>query len=118
MDNFVIVRNEYLNQYGYLFGGIMLKWVDEFGWIAATRDFPRCHFVTVALDQIQFKEQVVNGAILRFHSERTKTGNTSCEYEINVFATEGENFIEKKVFRTNITFVNVDKEGKKRKLIT
>ena len=36
-----------LNQYGFLFGGRMLSWVDEACWIAASLDYPNSQFVTV-----------------------------------------------------------------------
>ena len=37
MDNYTIVRKEHLNSYGYLFGGTLLRCVDEFAWIWNTR---------------------------------------------------------------------------------
>jgi acyl-CoA hydrolase len=30
VDNFTIVRPEHLNHHGDLFGGTMLRWIDEF----------------------------------------------------------------------------------------
>lgn len=30
MENFTLVRPEHLNHHGYLFGGVLLKWVDEY----------------------------------------------------------------------------------------
>ena len=66
MDNYTIVRKEHLNHYGYLFGGKLLSWVDEFAWIFASLDFPGCSLVTVGMDQVSFKERVENGSILRF----------------------------------------------------
>lgn len=116
MDNFVLVRPEYLNHYGYLFGGVMLKWVDEFAWIAASREFSGCNLVTVALDNITFKERVNNGSILRFNIARIKIGHTSAEYEVTVYADLPGFTIEKKVFTTKITFVNLDENGKKKEL--
>jgi len=38
MESYKLVLPEHLNHYGYLFGGNMLKWVDEISWIAASRD--------------------------------------------------------------------------------
>ena len=55
MDNYILVRPEHLNHYSFLFGGYLLKWVDEFSWLCATRDYPGSSLVTVGLDQVVFK---------------------------------------------------------------
>ena len=34
-----LVLPEHLNQYGFLFGGNLLKWIDEVSWMASL-DFP------------------------------------------------------------------------------
>ena len=39
MDTFTLVRTGHLNHQGNLFGGQLLKWVDEYAWFAATRDY-------------------------------------------------------------------------------
>ncbi|HSO80381.1 MAG TPA: hotdog domain-containing protein, partial [Chromatiaceae bacterium] len=35
MESYKVVRPEHLNHFGHLFGGCLLKWVDEIAWIAA-----------------------------------------------------------------------------------
>lgn len=112
MDNYTNVRTEHLNHHGYLFGGIMLKWVDEFAWMAASLDFPGCTMVTVAMDNIVFKQRVMNGAILRFVILPAEQGNKSVTYSVTVYADEPGAVSEKEVFSTNITFVRVDENGK------
>lgn len=113
MDNFTIVRPEHLNHHGYLFGGIMLKWVDEFSWLTASRDFTDCTMVTIAMETILFKERVLNGSILRFNILPYKQGKTSVTYSVEVFADEPGAVTEKSVFSTKITFVRVDDNGSK-----
>ncbi len=112
MDNYTIVRQEHLNHYGFLFGGAMLKWVDEFAWLVASRDFPGCPLVTVAMDRITFAQPVANGAILRFRILPIEQGRSSVQYSVNVFADEPGESLEKEVFSTTITFVHVDRSGK------
>jgi len=116
MDNFTIVRNEHLNHHGYLFGGTMLRWVDEFAWLVASRDFPGCTLVTVAMDDIQFKERVLNGSILRFNIEPLRLGTTSVQYAVEVFADAPGGTLETRVFSTRVTFVGVDEQGSKKPL--
>lgn len=113
MDHYTLVRPEHLNHYGYLFGGVMLKWIDEFAWLTASRDFPKCMLVTIAMNNIQFRQRVINGSILRFHVERLKQGKTSVCYTVKVYAEESQTEKEKMVFRTQVTFVRVNDRGEK-----
>lgn len=116
MDNFTIVRPEHLNHHGYLFGGTMLRWVDEFSWIVASRDFSGCTLVTVAMNDIQFRQRVLNGSILRFHILLARQGTTSASYRVEVFADAPGETTERKVFDTEVTFVRVDRQGNKQPL--
>jgi acyl-CoA hydrolase len=113
METFALVRPEHLNHYGYLFGGQLLKWVDEYAWLAASREFPGSRLVTRALDRIDFKTRIANGSILRFVIDRTRQGSTSVTYQVNVFGQAPEVPAEKEVFSTAITFVSVDEQAKK-----
>lgn len=113
MENYAIVRPEHLNHHGYLFGGVLLKWVDEYAWIAASLDFTGCTLVTVAMDDIVFKHRIGNGAILHFHIERVSQGDASATYRVDVFSDEPGATSEKFVFTTGITFVRIDASGKK-----
>ena len=113
MDNFTIVRPEHLNHHGYLFGGAMLKWIDDFTWLVASRDFPGCTMVTIGMDNISFKHRVLSGSILRFNILPLKQGTTSIRYDVNVYADEPGATTEKHVFSTQITLVRVDDNGKK-----
>ncbi|PLX82919.1 MAG: acyl-CoA thioesterase [Desulfuromonas sp.] len=116
MENFTIVRPEHLNHYGYLFGGTMLSWVDEYAWLVASRDFPGCSLVTVGMNDIQFRYQVKSGSILRFRIEPLRQGSSSISYSVLVFADEPGATEEVQVFSTEVTFVRVDENGKKSEL--
>ncbi|MBE9486097.1 MAG: acyl-CoA thioesterase, partial [Chloroflexi bacterium] len=105
------VRPEHLNHHGYLFGGVMLKWVDENAWMAVSREYPDCTMVTVSMDACRFKHRVENGAILRFHTQWAKQGRTSVTYIVEVFADEPGAGQEKEVFNTRVTFVRLDEHG-------
>ncbi len=113
MDMFTTVRPEHLNHYGYLFGGQMLKWVDEFAWIAASRDYAGSMLVTRAMNQSDFHQRVGNGAILRFRILPSQRTEHSVTYEVKVFADEPGASKELLVFTNKITFVAVDAEGRK-----
>jgi acyl-CoA hydrolase len=113
MESYKVVRPEHLNHYGYLFGGFLLKWVDEIGWIAASRDYPGCNFVTVAMDRVEFRRGVRQGALLRFQSREHSRGRTSIQYEVLVYADDIATGGEEPIFSTHIAFVRVDGEGRK-----
>ncbi|HUW56373.1 MAG TPA: acyl-CoA thioesterase [Planctomycetota bacterium] len=113
MENYALVRPEHLNHYGHLFGGVLLKWVDEYAWLAASRDYPGCRFVTVGMDRVEFKHPVGPGAILRFHITRAKEGTTSVTYAVEVLSRGVDAPDETSIFTTHVTFVSVDEQGKK-----
>ncbi|MDC7124072.1 MAG: acyl-CoA thioesterase [Spirochaetales bacterium] len=113
MESFKIVRPEHLNHHGVLFGGEMLKWVDEYAWLSACRDFSGCRWVTIGMDKVEFKNMVLPGSILHFCTDIEKKGNTSVTYLVRVFADEEGAKDEKEVFSTLVTLVNVDKDGQK-----
>ncbi|MFQ5442713.1 MAG: acyl-CoA thioesterase [Thermodesulfobacteriota bacterium] len=113
MTNHKLVLPEHLNHYGYLFGGYLLHWVDEYAYIAANLDFPGHRFVTVALDNVVFRKSIRMGSVLKFDIERTSKGETSATYSVRVLCDSIETVREELVFDTNITFVNINEEGKK-----
>ena len=72
MENHKLVLPEHLNQYGFLFGGHLLQWVDESAWIAATLDYPGYNFVTIGMDKVEFKKSVRQGTILKLYADRNE----------------------------------------------
>ncbi|MFK8028534.1 MAG: acyl-CoA thioesterase [Gammaproteobacteria bacterium] len=113
MDHYKFVISEHLNHYGTLYGGNLLKWIDEVGYMTAAVDFPNNRFVTVALENVEFKHRIEVGAVLKFSVEKLRMGDTSLTYDVKVYsAVEGaqSNTV---LFETNITFVNIDEHGNK-----
>lgn len=113
MNQYKLVLPEHLNHYGYLFGGNMLKWADEYSWIAASLDYPGCKFVTIGMERVEFRKGVDKGAILRFDVQRSHQGTTSVRYTVNVYADNIETGAEELVFSTHVTFVCLDANGNK-----
>ena len=116
METYSFVRPEHLNHQGFLFGGQLLKWIDEYTWLAAARDFPGCTLVTRAMDNIQFRRPVSNGTILRFKMEPVRQGNTSVTYAAEVYKSTPASRDEQMVFSTHVTFVSVNENGEKVRL--
>ncbi|MBF6647999.1 acyl-CoA thioesterase [Methylobacter sp. BlB1] len=114
MDHYKLVLPEHLNHYGYLFGGNLLHWIDEIGYIAANLQFPGHEFVTIGLDNVVFKQSIKLGSILKFETNLTRRGKTSATYNVKVSCEDIDTGNIAQVFETNITFVSIDKTGKKK----
>jgi acyl-CoA hydrolase len=112
MENHKLVNPDNLNHYGFLFGGDLLKWVDEYAWIAATLEYPDCNFVTLAMDNVDFRKSVREGTILKFFINRTKEGSTSVQYLVRVYRGNSMD-INDLIFSTSVTFVRIDQNGQK-----
>ena len=117
MQHYKIVLPADLNDYGSLFGGMLLKWVDEIAYIRVSLDFPEQNFVTIALDNVEFRHPIREGQILRFECAKTRVGNSSVSYNVKVYGARYEPTSETVLFENNITFVCVDKNGNKTSII-
>lgn len=116
MTNFRLVMAGDLNNYGVLFGGQLLRWVDEFAWIAATLDFPDCNFVTIGMDKVEFRKPAHTGDVLRFEAEQNRLGSTSVTYRVSVFRHKQGGDSSILIFTTHVTLVRVDQDGNKKKI--
>jgi acyl-CoA hydrolase len=113
MQHYKIVLPEHLNDYGFLFGGNLLKWVDEIAYIRVSLDVPGRKFVTVGLDEVEFRHQIVKGQILCFTCDRIRIGRTSVTYHVEVFGERYQAEGRPVLFDTRITLVCVDDNGVK-----
>ena len=113
MNHRKLVQPEHMNEQGALFGGYLLKWVDEYAYMTASIDYPDNRFVTIALDQVEFKHPIGLGEILRFSVTENRKGNTSVEYLVEVFGEKEAASDKTMLFATTITFVNLDNTGTK-----
>lgn len=99
------------NNFGTLFGGRLLQWMDLAGAMAATKH-ARCNVVTVAVDSVEFNEPVLLADMVKLIAKVTWAGKTSMEVKIDVFREKTETG---ETIKTNIafmTFVALDNFGK------
>ena len=104
----LLIRPEFLNHFGTLFGGFMMQWADDMAYNAASLAFPGAKFVTKLFGQFDFTSSVVAGDIIKIFSQVESTGTTSCK--IQVWAVNARTQAE--VFRTFAVMVNVQ-DGRK-----
>ena len=113
MNHRKLVQPEHMNEQGALFGGYLLKWLDEYAYITASIEHPGNRFVTIGLEKVEFHHPIALGEILRFAVTESRMGNTSIEYLVEVFGEKKAPDSTKPLFQTRITFVNVGENGTK-----
>jgi len=111
MQHYKLVLPEHMNHQQSLFGGNLLMWIDEVAYMTANLQFPNHRFVTVALDNVEFKNRIDCGEIICFQVTLQKQGRSSLRYFVSVVGTRKN--AEIILFETRITFVSVDEQGKK-----
>jgi uncharacterized protein (TIGR00369 family) len=102
---------EHANNAGNVHGGWIMKLVDEAGALACMRH-SRHRVVTVAIDQMTFRQPIRIGDLVILNAEVTFTGHTSMEVEVQVAA---ENPITGESTHTNkayLVYVALDDEQK------
>jgi ribose 5-phosphate isomerase B len=105
----LLIRPEYLNHHGTVFGGYMMKWADDMAFNSASLTFPGTEFVTRRFDAFDFASPVRSGDIIKVHARVESVGTTSCT--VAVWCVNAET--RATVFRTTGVMVNVGPDGKK-----
>ena len=106
-----LMQPEHANNLGNVHGGWIMKLMDEAGALACMRHAQR-RVVTVAIDQIVFRQPIRIGDLVIITSEVSYVGRTSLEAEVNVTA---ENPVTGECTSTNtgyLVYVAMDQEGK------
>ena len=88
-EHYMLVRQEHLNQYGGLFGGVVLSTIDELAFIACARAFPGKNFLTRSVQNADFDVAPVLGDILEFSFHVEKVGNTSVTVHVRMSICKG-----------------------------
>ena len=99
------------NHYGTIFGGVILSYIDQAGFIEA-RKHGAHRWVTAALDRVEFKSPEHVGDVVNFYTVTIRTGTKSVTVQVEV---EAERFTTGQcvpVTSATMTMVSVDKEGK------
>lgn len=113
MTSYKLVMPEQTNHYGFLFGGNLLKWVDETAWMAVSMDYPTLRFVTIGMNAVEFRKSALCGSILRFDVAMARRGRTSVTYHVTVYKRDLGTEVDDEMFKTDITFVCVNEAGEK-----
>ena len=82
-----LMQPEHANNLGNVHGGWIMKLVDEAGALACMRHAQR-RVVTVAIDQMVFRQPIRIGELVLLNAEVTYAGKTSMEAEVQVTAED------------------------------
>ncbi|MBL4697459.1 MAG: hypothetical protein JKX70_01355 [Phycisphaerales bacterium] len=94
------------NPYGTIFGGIILSYIDQAGFVEARRH-GNLDWVTVAMDKVEFHEPVYVGDIVTFLTRTTRLGCTSLDVQIEVEAERFESHEVVRVTSAKMTLVGM-----------
>lgn len=101
-----------LNPANRLFGGQMLKWLDEAAALYAMEFLGKHLIVTAKISEINFKVPVCNGDFLEFEANQKRIGTKSITVEVKVWIKDIHNALNRKEALTcEFVFVTVDKNG-------
>ena len=105
-----LISPAYINHYGRLFGGHLLKWIDELAGIVATR---HCGAIvtTAAIDNLQFLAPAYTGDMVVLRGMLTAVGRTSMEIRVDTYR-EALDGTREQINRAYIEMVAIDREGK------
>ena len=98
------------NQYGTIFGGVILSYIDQAGFVEARRHGVH-RWVTVAVDRVEFKKPVHLGDVVCFYAQTVRRGTSSVTVRVEV---EAERYLTGKtvpVTEATLTLVSVDAAG-------
>ncbi len=105
-----LMQPDHANNLGNVHGGWIMKLVDEAGALACMRHAQH-RVVTVAVDQMTFRQPIRIGDLVTLSAEVSYVGRTSLEAEVNV---EAENPITGERTHTNkayLVYVALDENG-------
>ena len=100
----------HINHYGRLFGGQLLKWIDELAGIVAIRHCGAT-VTTAAIDNLQFQAPAYTGDMIVLRGMVTYVGRTSMEIRVDTYreALDGSREI---INRAYIDMVSINCKGK------
>lgn len=110
----VVMMPRDANANGTIFGGIVLSYIDQAGFVEALRQAPH-RYVTIAMDKVEFKRPVFIGDIVSFYARTTRIGRTSISVHVTVKGEHrGQGVVREPEVLTeaDLTYVAIDENHK------
>ncbi len=99
------------NQYGTIFGGVILSYVDQAGFVEARRHGVH-RWVTASIERVDFKAPVRLGDTVNFYGTTLRTGTTSVTVRVDVEAERFTGGEAVAVTAATMTMVSIDSQGR------
>ena len=100
----------HINHYGRLFGGHLLKWIDELAGIVAIRHCGNL-VTTAAVDNLQFRAPAYTGDLVVLRGWITCVGRTSMEVRVDTYR-ESMDGTRELINKAYIDMVAIDCKGR------
>jgi len=107
----VVMMPRDTNNYGTIFGGIILSYIDQAGYIEA-RTHGIHRWVTASLDRVDFVAPVEVGDVVIFSTCTARKGTSSITVRVQVDAERYATNALVRVTEATITMIAVNHEGK------
>lgn len=107
----VVTQPRDTNHYGTIFGGVILSYIDQAGFVEA-RTHGQHRWVTASVDRVDFKAPVLVGDVVNLYTRASRLGTKSVTVEV---AVEAERFTTGEcvpVTSATMTMVAVGIDGK------
>jgi acyl-CoA thioesterase YciA len=99
------------NHYGTIFGGVVLSYIDQAGFVEARRHGSH-RWVTAAIDRVEFKAPIHLGDVVNLYTTPTKFGTKSITILVEVEAERFTTAETVPVTAATMVMVAIDAEGK------
>lgn len=100
----VVTMPRETNPFGTIFGGVVLSYIDQAGFVEARRH-GEFDWVTASIQRVDFRAPVNVGDILSCHTKPTRFGRTSLDVRVEVFAERCATHERVHVTNANLTMV-------------
>ncbi|MCB9846285.1 MAG: acyl-CoA thioesterase [Phycisphaeraceae bacterium] len=107
----VVMMPRDTNVYGTVFGGVILSYIDQAGFVECRRH-GRHRWVTASMDRVDFKAPVQVGDIVSLYARPTRMGTKSITVQIDVEAERYAGTEVAHVTQATVTLVSVGPDGR------
>lgn len=109
----VVAMPKDTNHYGTIFGGVILSYIDQAGFVHA-QTHARCKWVTAGIDRVDFRAPVAVGDTIELYAWTQREGTTSVTVRVDVEVERCADGCREQVTRASLTMVAVDEAGRPR----
>lgn len=106
----VVTMPKDTNQYGTIFGGVILSYIDQAGFVEARRHGNH-RWVTASIQRVDFQAPVIVGDIVTLWTRTERLGRTSVTVCVDVEAERWSTGRTTQVTQAHLTMVAVDETG-------